>query len=402
MAAQYLAAHPQAPKVAFAGRNEAKIRNVIAKLTNVSKERVDSIGVLVASAEDEASLQHMAQSANVLINMVGPYALYKGFEVAKACAEAGTGYVDLTGESSVYKHIVKDLHSVSKQTKAILVPSSGFDSLPFDLSTYMAVKAVREATGQTADIDYALCGYLIKGSVSGGTIASLAEQAKEHDIGFRDPYDLSPKRGTQVAKAVKVRALPQFAHKYGSYTLFTPHNTGVANRTWGLLEEAQQGDRYGPKFRYLEGYVTHSAVGAYLVSSVMLLITWLLTHTTNVGSWMRKAVPQGTGAPMEKQLKGFANIRTVAFANDGKTKGLATFKVKGDPGYLKTAAFISETALTIAFEKQRLQPVARQGGVLTPAAMGGEVLAERLSKYAGVTIETKDVSNSLNMAEEIK
>ena len=40
--------------------------------------------------------------------------------------------------------------------------------------------------------------------------------------------------------------------------------------------------------------------------------------------------------------------------------------------------------------------------MLTPAAMGGEVLAERLSKYAGVTIETKDVSNSLNMAEEIK
>ena len=131
LAAQYLAEHPQQPRVAFAGRNEAKIRGVMDKLTGVSKERLDSIGVIKASAEDMDSIKSMVAQASVVINMVGPYALYKGFELAQAAAEAGTGYVDLTGEGSVYQRIQRELHDVAKRTHAAIVPSSGFDCLPF-------------------------------------------------------------------------------------------------------------------------------------------------------------------------------------------------------------------------------------------------------------------------------
>ena len=46
--AQYLAAHPQQPKIAFAGRNPSKVQSVVEKLTDVSAERVKSIGVLEA------------------------------------------------------------------------------------------------------------------------------------------------------------------------------------------------------------------------------------------------------------------------------------------------------------------------------------------------------------------
>lgn len=400
MAAQYLAAHPQAPRLALAGRNEAKVRRVIEGLRGVSYERLQSIGVLTASSEDYASLQAIAAAGNVLINMVGPYALYGGFEVAKAATEAGTGYVDLTGESTVYQRIAQELHAAAQKTHAVIVPSSGFDSLPFDVSTYMAVQATRAAAGGTADIDYALCGFLVKGSVSGGTVASLVEQAQTADVGFKNPYLLGPTTGTQKAEVVKSRLLPQF-RKYGAYTLFTPHNTGIVNRTWGLLEQAQQADRFGARFRYLEGFVMPSFTAAYVMSCVMLVFAWLVSHVALVGRLINKAVPQGSGPSMEQQLQGSCNIRTLAVSTDGRTRGLATFKVKGDPGYLKTAAFISETALTIALEKPRLSPLARQGGVLTPAAMGGEVLAERLRQYAEVIIETKDVSNSTDLAAEL-
>ena len=73
LAAQYLAEHPQQPRVVFAGRNEAKIRGVMDKLTGVSKERLDSIGVIKASAEDMDSIKSMVAQASVVINMVGPY-----------------------------------------------------------------------------------------------------------------------------------------------------------------------------------------------------------------------------------------------------------------------------------------------------------------------------------------
>lgn len=80
---------------------------------------------------------------------------------------------------------------------------------------------------------------------------------------------------------------------------------------------------------------------------------------------------------------------------------MATLSVKGDPGYLRTAMFISETALTLSLEKARLSKLGQQGGVLTPATAGGEVLAERLRKYGGVKIETKDVSNSTDLSKEL-
>ena len=38
--------------------------------------------------------------------------------------------------------------------------------------------------------------------------------------------------------------------------------------------------------------------------------------------------------------------------------------------------------------------------MLTPATIGGDVLAERLSKYGGVKIVTKDVSNSKDLCKE--
>lgn len=400
MAAQYLAAHPQQPRVAFAGRNEKKIRGVIEKLTDVSKERVESIGVIIASAEDLNSIKAMVAQTKAVINMVGPYALYGGFELAKAAAEAGASYVDLTGESSVYKRIKNELHDIAKQTHADIVPSSGFDSLPFDLTTYLAVQALHKSSGGKADVDYALCGYEFKGSLSGGTVASLVEQAKVSPITSSDAYDLAPIRGRQKAEAVRLRKLPQF-NKYGAFTLLAPHNTGVTNRSWGLLQEAQDPASYGADFRYLEGQVAPGMISAYIISSLMLFIAWLLNNVSYAGDLLRKAVPQGTGASMEEQLKGFANVRTLAYGKDGKSKAMATLSVKGDPGYLRTAMFISETALTLSLEKARLSKLGQQGGVLTPATAGGEVLAERLRKYGGVKIETKDVSNSTDLSKEL-
>ena len=399
LAAQYLAEHPQQPKVAFAGRNEAKIRGVMDKLTGVSKERLDSIGVIKASAEDMDSIKSMVAQASVVINMVGPYALYKGFELAQAAAEAGTGYVDLTGEGSVYQRIQRELHDVAKRTHAAIVPSSGFDCLPFDLTTYLAVQEVRKASGGKADVDHALCGYLVKGSISGGTIASLVGQAKVSPITFHDAYELSPIRGSQKAQVVMQRFMPQF-NKYGAFTLFTPHNTGVTNRSWGLLQQVNHPTSYGPHFRYLEGFIVPSVIAAYITSTIMMTVAWLVSYVPFVGDFMMKSVPQGTGAPIEKQLQGFGDIRTLAYSTDKKTVGLATFGVKGDPGYLRTAMFISETALTLALEKQRLSTLGQEGGVLTPATIGGDVLAERLSKYGGVKIVTKDVSNSKDLCKE--
>ena len=141
--AQYLAEHPQQPSIAFAGRNKAKVQSIVDGLTNVSAERVKSIGVIEASAGDFASLQAFAKSARVIINTVGPYSLLGGFDVVRAAIEAGVGYVDLTGETGYYARVVRELHDSAVANKAVIIPSAGFDSLPFDLTTYLANEEIR-------------------------------------------------------------------------------------------------------------------------------------------------------------------------------------------------------------------------------------------------------------------
>ncbi|PKI85332.1 hypothetical protein MVES1_000232 [Malassezia vespertilionis] len=395
LAAQYLASHPQQPTLAFAGRNQTKIRETIESLTGISKERAESIGVLEASMNDNASLHRMAQSAKVVLNMVGPYAMLGGFEVAQAAAENGCCYVDLTGESHVYEHIANELDAVAKKTRAILLPSAAFDSLLFDLSTYLAVQQIKQKAGIDTETRLALCGYHVKSKVSGGTIASIVGKAAfPNSIRFTQPYMLSPVNGTQRLHDYWSRRLPQFG-KWGSYSLFAAHNTRVVNRSWALLQLAGAPQQYGPTFMYEEGLVASSRFGAWVLSCVFFSMTWLITHVRAFGTLLKRMIPQGTGGSMTEQLQGFADIRTLAVSCDGRTQSESKIFVQGDPGYLKTAAMVSEVALTLALERAKLSTLAQEGGVHTTATVGGEVVRDRLAKYAGLRFEARDVSHAM-------
>ena len=53
--------------------------------------------LVVADSDDPDSLRSMAERARCILTTVGPYAWY-GEGLVKACVEAGTDYVDLSGE----------------------------------------------------------------------------------------------------------------------------------------------------------------------------------------------------------------------------------------------------------------------------------------------------------------
>ena len=402
LTAQYLAEHPQQPRVAFAGRNRSKLEKVLQQLTNVSKERVQSIDLIEASASDKASLIRMAQSAKVVMNLVGPYSQLGGKDVARAAVEAGASYVDLTGETGYYAELVQQLHGLAQKTKSIVMPSVGFDSLPFDLGTYLAVQEVKKAAGPDAQVERALCGYNIKHTVSGGTIATIVG-GRDHpeELGYTRPYWFSPVQGAHGQTTAEARYLPQF-NKWGSFSFFTPHNTRVVSRSWGLLEESAGTRGYGHTFQYLEALVTPNRVMAYVQTKVFLMLTWLVVHVAFIGNMMCKMIPQGTGGSMDEQLKGYADVRTLATAKGTNAKGLSVIQVKGDPGYLKTASMISEAALSIALDYEKLSPLAKQGGVLTPATFGGDVLADRLVKHAGFTITCADVTQAKDLSKALE
>lgn len=76
-----------------AGRNEAKLKEHMAMVTNI-----DSVNCEVVAVEHTVeALTELFQGVKVVMNTVGPFAQL-GHEVVQACLAAGCHYVDTTGE----------------------------------------------------------------------------------------------------------------------------------------------------------------------------------------------------------------------------------------------------------------------------------------------------------------
>lgn len=111
----------------------------------------------------------MVANSKVILNLVGPYRQNGSFRLAELCSQQGTHYADLSGESDFNAHLQRSLDAPAKASGAILIPSSGYDSILSDLATYLGVRRVRQlaaAKGIEVDAVEARCGNAMAGSVS--------------------------------------------------------------------------------------------------------------------------------------------------------------------------------------------------------------------------------------------
>src|SRR3569623_2930592 len=134
LVAEYIAAHYRDDKQlrwAMAGRSLDKLKSVR-----------DAIGapadtpLIVADASDAASLKAMAERTMSVITTVGPYQLY-GEELLAACVATGTDYFDLCGEPIWMRQMIDKYDDAAKESGARIVFSCGYDSVPFELGTFV-------------------------------------------------------------------------------------------------------------------------------------------------------------------------------------------------------------------------------------------------------------------------
>src|SRR5512140_3145548 len=96
LVAEYLAReHATGLRWAIAGRNETKLAGIKSELVRIAPS-LAGLDVVVADSADEGALAEIAKSTRVVCTTVGPYMKY-GMPLARACAENGTSYSDLTG-----------------------------------------------------------------------------------------------------------------------------------------------------------------------------------------------------------------------------------------------------------------------------------------------------------------
>src|SRR5829696_1137661 len=164
----YLAAHaPAGLRWAIAGRNADKQEAVRRRLGDRGAAGVE---VLVADATDPAALSDVARQARVVATTIGPY-LEHGGPLVAACAEAGTDYLDLTGEPEFVDRTYLAHHQTAVRTGARLVHACGFDSIPHDLGAYFTVQQL------PSDQPITLRGVVRSaGTFSGGTFHSALDQ----------------------------------------------------------------------------------------------------------------------------------------------------------------------------------------------------------------------------------
>ena len=250
--AEHISTHlPTDFKWAVAGRSETKLRNLVDELKGLNSDRFQP-GIEVAQL-DKIELVELAKKTKVLVTTVGPYHKY-GTVVFEACAEAGTHYLDVTGEVPWVYDMIQKYHDTAKRTGAIMIPQNGIESAPSDLMCWMLVSHIREALGVgTGEVVHTI--YDLKSSASGGTLAtvlSIFENYSASELArAQQPWCLCPvappdqSTGKPLLETITgVRTVSDLGTLTDS--IQGPADLTIINRSWGLYAG---GKLYGNEFR---------------------------------------------------------------------------------------------------------------------------------------------------------
>ena len=356
------------PKWAMAGRSEDK-------LTAVREEigAPDTTPMIVADADDPASLEAMCSRTKVVLTTVGPYQLY-GDKLVAACVKTGTDYADLCGEPAWMREQIDLQHEAAKKSGACITFSSGFDSIPFDLGVLMLQKEAVSRHGSPAP---RVKGRVraMQGTFSGGTVASLTatmkNAAKNPSIikVLNDPFGLTPGfEGPDQPNGMIPRHEKEL-DKWAAPFIMATINTKNVHRTNFL-----RGHPYGEDFRYDEMMLTSPGdAGKAAANAVVEMLK---------NPFGAKPPKPGEGPSADERENGFYDVLFVGEWPDGKR---IHYGVKGkyDPGYGSTSRMLAETGMAL------LESDAA-GGVGTPGSFLGEALVDRLRDHAELTFAVEE------------
>ncbi|KAM0562284.1 hypothetical protein ACHAPJ_002732 [Fusarium lateritium] len=372
-------------KWAVAGRNESKLKAVVDDCNQRNPDRLPP-AIEIASLNDE-DLSSLAKKTCVLITSVGPYSLY-GEHAYKACAEAGTHYVDVTGEAAWVHKMIKKYEATAKKTGAILIPQAGVESAPADLSTWALAKAIRTELGfPTKEVTISV--HNISSTPSGGTLATALSiwdvfSLKEIREASK-PYAQSPiphkeptrPKSSILQKMFGVQSVPNL----GLLTTSAMGSTDVAvvERTWGLLSEtpSRKEEFYGPNFVWTEQMKARNWLHGIFIHWLLIVGGMLLVSFAPLRNFLKKRVYQpGEGAQREDTERDEIEYRGIAYPDSEKPVGKAAFCRMWHRGgmYFLTGKLLAEIAATILEDDIQLA-----GGSYTPACLG-QGLIDRLDK----------------------
>jgi short subunit dehydrogenase-like uncharacterized protein len=341
---------------AIAGRDRDKLERVRSEVSARCPTLTEP-GVIVARSDDPNALASMAAQTRVVATTVGPYDLL-GDALVAACVETRTDYVDITGEPTFWKRTIAQQHERAAERGVLVVSCCGFDSIPHDLGAYFVAKQLARAAPGT-DGPLEIDAFVrVSGSPSGGTWASAINalaniRSRGGGAGDR-PNTARPRIHHEPAVDQWVVPFPSV-------------DPLVVRRS------ARYCEIFGTAFTYRHYLQVKSLPKlAQLIAGVGVVTA--LAQTKPTRALLLRWRGSGEGPSDDERAQSKFVVTLLGRAGDRRVR----VEVSGrDPGYGLTAMMLTEAALTLAQDRERLP---HRGGVLTPASGLHEPLLERVQR----------------------
>jgi short subunit dehydrogenase-like uncharacterized protein len=370
---------------AIAGRSLPKLQ----ALKSSCGPSAADVPIVLADADDLDALKRMCEQTKVVITTAGPFVLY-GDKLVQACAETGTDYCDITGETLWVAEMMKRYEQTAQRTGARLVHFCGFDSIPSDMGVhFLQREAMRRFKAPCTQVRLRV--FHARGNPPGGTYATaidfIGKAAK--DKAFRDamadPYLLCPP-GHGLTQAQNEAYLPMYDKDFKQWTaafVMAGINTRVVHRSHAL-----SGQRYGAKFQYEEAILVGRSglgwVGAYVVTGVMLTFVALAASSWTRPVLQRFLVPKpGQGSNLKSLQKCRFDVRLTGETAKGETVQVR-LAGKGDPACYATSRMLAESGICLA---QDISKSDKPGGFWTTASIFSDKLIDRLNRHGQMRFE---------------
>lgn len=377
---------------AVAGRSQSKLETLVKDLKSLNGDRAQPAIEIAQLQKDVLSV--LASKTKVLISTIGPYHKY-GTPVFEACAEAGTHYLDCTGEVPWCYDMINNYEATAKRTGAIMISQAGVESVPSDMMVWALASHIKHALGPNVRLREVVNSvYAMKAQASGGTLDTVLTLLDSYPLSHLaesgKPWALAPvKPQNKMAgrslyeKITGLRYVPDLGQLTTSFQAAA--EVPIVNRSWALLD---QGNYYGQNFHVsilmrtrniFTGFVLHLAITIGLVALALPPVRWFLRHFVyQPGKGPSKESTQDDHI----EWRGIATV-DVSYPNNPK-RAFGRIRWQGSMYHL-TGVTLAEAAITLLRDKTKAHEIG--GGVMTPATLGAPYL-ERLQK-AGLKAEFK-------------
>ncbi|RAO66108.1 uncharacterized protein BHQ10_002120 [Talaromyces amestolkiae] len=367
---------PSSLKWAVAGRSADKLKQLVSRCKDLNPHRIQPAIEICNLNNEEISV--LANKTFCLITTVGPYALH-GECAFKACAEAGTHYIDCTPEVPWTLEMIKKYEATAKASGAWMIPQCAMESAPSDILTWAVAEEVKSKfSSQVGDVVMDL--HQLTSVPSGGTLATILNLFSQYPLKTLlqsiEPYALSPEPNNHPLPKRSFWSSLTGVYKVPGLPLLSTSISGKANeaivfRTWGLLKQDPnlQKEFYGPKFTYREFMYAPGFVRGMLMHYFIVIGGYLLLLAP-VRTLVRRFVfKPGDGPDTKKAKDEVIELQAVGKpvpTTEENKQVLGKLRYHGSMYYL-TATFLAEAAATMLEEDESVRLT---GGIYTPACLG--------------------------------